>query len=89
VSDHEGLHQVSLSAFMGPATELKLTPPRDYESAWGTTERTSWILQISNRRGMAPMVTLHVQDPAVLWELHDLIRAALSPRTTEGGSDEQ
>jgi hypothetical protein len=74
------LRSVEITAFVGVGTEFALKPPRDYVLS-GTPGRTSWILRIST--GM-PQITLHVDDPAKLWELHDLIAATLPPREQAG-----
>jgi hypothetical protein len=74
------LRSVEITAFVGVGTEFALKPPRDYVLS-GTPGRTSWILRI----GGFPRITLHVDDPATLWELHDLIAATLPPREQGDG----
>lgn len=88
IDEQRGLHAVTVTAFAGPTTHLRLDAPREYQSATGETALIGWVLEISNgRRGQFPVFTLHVEDPATLWELHDLIAATLPPRAEAGGPD--
>lgn len=78
----EELRNVTFTAFVGPDTPLKLHAPRDYVDATDEPGRTDWILRFG---WFGPaLVTLHVEDPAKLWELHDLIAATLPPREQDG-----
>jgi hypothetical protein len=77
------LHSISITAFMENDTTIELQPPREFAAYDGEMALTDWIL----RFGVSPRITLHVPDPAKLWELHDLIAATLPPRAEGGASD--
>jgi hypothetical protein len=81
-NDRQDLHSITMTAFVGPATPLRLEPPRDYVDGAGATAHTNWILRVG---WAASLLTLHVDDPAKLWELHDLIAATLPPREQDRG----
>jgi hypothetical protein len=78
-----GLRNADFSAFVEADTGFSLRPPRDHVTPAGNRIPGSWVLSIGTA---SPNVILHVDDPAKLWELHDLIAATLPPREQDGGA---
>lgn len=73
----DDVNNISVSAFVETDADLRLHPPREYETSAGKTGITSWILQVGRTSNE---ITLHFRDKADLYRLVDEINAKAGPR---------